>query len=73
VASATTAGLYAQIIGTWTNGADIITATIPAGRFDDMKFGGDRGSSTQTLTGKVEWNATNSPVTIAYTTTDTTP
>jgi hypothetical protein len=34
VASATVAGLYSQIIGTWTNGADIITATIPAPRFD---------------------------------------
>lgn len=73
VASATTAGLYAQIVGTWTNGTDIIAATIPAGRFDDMVFGGDRGASEQTLSGKVEWDRTNSPVSVAYTTGDSTP
>lgn len=73
VASTTQAGLYATIVGTWTNGTDVITATSPAGRFDDMAFGGDRGSSTQTLSGKVEYDGTNSAVSVAYTTSDSTP
>ncbi len=73
VAATTVATAEVQIIATWTNGTDIVTVTVPVSRFDDFEFGGDRGSSTQSLSGKVEWNATNSPVTVAYTTSDTTP
>lgn len=73
VASTTASGAVAQIIGTWTNGADIISATVPVSRFDEIEFGGDRGSSKQTLSGAIEWNLSASPVTVAYTTSDATP
>lgn len=73
VHSSTVAGLSAQIVGTWTNGADIITVTIPGARFDELGFGGDRGALNQELSGVVEYDGTNSPITIAYTTSDTTP
>lgn len=67
------ASLSAAVVGTWTNGTDIITATIPAARFDDIAIGGDPGGATQSLTGVGEYDGTSSPITIAYTTTDTTP
>lgn len=73
VHSTTVAGLSSQIIGTWTNGADIVTVTIPGPRFDEFSFGGDRGQAEQELTCAVEWDGTNSPLSIAYTTADTTP
>lgn len=73
VAATAAATASVQVIATWTNGADIVTVTVPVARFDGFEFGGDRGSSTQSLSGVVEWNGTNSPVTVAYTTADTTP
>lgn len=73
VNSATVSGMSAALVGTWTNGADIVTVTVPGARFDDLDFGGDRGAATQTLTGVVEWDATNSPVSVAVTSGDSTP
>ncbi len=67
------ADLSAAIVGTWTNGTDIVTVTVPAGRFDEFSFGGDRGGLTQELSGVIEYDGTNSPITIAYTTGDSTP
>ncbi len=72
VNSATVSGMSAALVGTWTNGADIVTVTVPAARFDDMDLGGDRGAATQKLTGVVEWDATNSPITVAVTSGDAT-
>lgn len=73
VHSATVAGMSAQIIGTWSSGTNTLVATIPGGRFDELSFGGDRGAIEQSLSGIVEFDGTNSGVTLAYTTPDTTP
>jgi len=73
VHSTTIAGMSAQIIGTWTNGTNTLVATIPGARFDDLAFQGERGAIEQALTGVVEFDGTNSGVTLAYTTADTTP
>lgn len=67
------ATLYAQVVGTWTNGANTLVVTVPALRFDDLAFAGDPGALKQTIKGEIEWNGTNSFVTVAYTTTDVTP
>lgn len=69
----TIAGMTAQIIGTWSNGTNQLVATIPGARFDDLSFAGDRGGIAQALTGVVEFDGTNSGVTLAYTTADATP
>lgn len=73
VHSTTVSGLYAEIIGTWTNGTDVFSATIPAGRFDDFDFGGEEMALEQSLSGVVEYNGTNSPVTLAVTSSEATP
>lgn len=73
VHTTTVASMYSQIIGTWTNGADVLTATISAPRFDEFSFGGEPGALEQELTGVIEGDGTNSPVTLAYTTGDSTP
>lgn len=69
----TLSSLSAQIVGTWTNGTNTLVATIPGARFDDLNLAGDRGGIEQALTGVVEFDGTNSGVTLAYTTADTTP
>ena len=73
VHSTTVSGMSAQIVGTWTNGADIISVTIPGARFDDFTFDGEAGGISQGLSGVGEYDGTNSPVTIAYTTSEATP
>lgn len=67
------ADLSAAIVGTWTNGTDVVTATIPAARFDDFDWGGEEFTIAQSLSGVIEYDGTNSPVTLAYTTADATP
>lgn len=80
-ASLTAAGALAEIKATWTGptliaGASYpkIEVTIPAGRFDTWTAaaGGAEGI-TQELSGVGRYNGSASPITIAYTTTDTTP
>lgn len=73
VHSTTVSGMSAAIVGTWTNGTSVVAVTMPAGRFDDLTLSGDEGESTQALTGVMEYDGTNSPITLAYTTTDATP
>lgn len=72
VHSTTVSGMSAAIVGTWTNGADIITATMPAARFDDISLSGDEGESSNVLTGVMEYDGSASPITLVYTTTDAT-
>ena len=67
------ADISAAIIGTWTNGTDVVTATIPAARFDDFDFGCEEFALEQSLSGVIEYDGTNSPVTLAYTTSEATP
>lgn len=73
VASTTVGGLSASIVGTWTNGTDVIAVTVPGARFDEFDFGGKVGNLNQGLKGIGEYDGTNSPITIAYTTADSTP
>lgn len=73
VHSTTVSGLSAAIVGTWTNGDDVIVVTVPAGRFDEFDFGGEEFALEQSLSGVIEYDGTNSPITIAYTTADATP
>ena len=61
------ASLSAQIILTATNGADLLTLTLPACRFDELSFGGDLGGLTQELGGVAEYDGTNSPYTLVVT------
>ena len=77
----TRAGVLAAIVGTWTGPTAItgavyptLTVTIPSARFDKWK-GAREGADAinQELSGEVRWNGTNSPVAIAFGTTDTTP
>lgn len=72
VHATTVSGMSAAIVGTWTNSTDILTVTIPAARFDALELSDDTGLS-QALTGVGEYDGTNSPITVAYTTADTTP
>jgi hypothetical protein len=71
--STTVAGASAQIVAAWTAGTSSLTITIPSARFDDFTFAGDPGSLEQNLSGIAEYDGTNSPMTIAYVTSDTTP
>jgi len=73
VHATTPSGLSASISAVWTNGASSLTATIPAGRFDEIEHGGDEGAVTQSFSGIGEFDGTNSPITLAYVTTDATP
>jgi hypothetical protein len=61
------ASLSAQIVLTATNGADLLTLTLPAARFDELSFGGDLGGLTQELGGVCEYDGTNSPYTLVVT------
>lgn len=72
VHSTTVSGMSAAIVGTWTNSTDILTVTIPAARFDELDLSDDTGLM-QALTGVGEYDGTNSPITVAYTTSDATP
>lgn len=72
VHATTVANMSASIVSTFTNGTDILTVTIPGARFDDLSLSDDTGLM-QELTGVGEYDGTNSPLTIAYTTADTTP
>lgn len=67
------ASLSAAIVGTWTNGSDIVTVTLPAGRFDEFSFGGERSGLKQELSGIAEWNGTDSPISVAVTSSQSTP
>jgi hypothetical protein len=79
--ASTRAGALATITATW-NGPTLLgstlypklTATIPAARFDEWK-GATEGADAieQELSGVVRYNGTNSPISIAYSTADTTP
>lgn len=73
VHATTIANMSASIVGTWTNGVDIIKATIPGARFDDFNFGGEAGGIMQELSGVGEYNGTDSPITLEYTTSDAAP
>ena len=73
VHSTTVAGLSAAIVATFTNGTDVIVATIPAARFDDFDWSGEEFAIAQSLSGVVEYDGTNSPITLAYTTSEATP
>lgn len=72
VHSTSVSGMSAAIVATFTNGTDIIVVTIPAGRFDEIELSDDTGLM-QELTGVGEYDGTNSPITVAYTTSDATP
>lgn len=67
------ADLSAAIVATFTNGTDIIAVTIPSARFDEFDFSGEEFGLAQSLSGVGEYDGTNSPITIAYTTADSTP
>lgn len=65
--------LSAAIVATYTNGTDVLSITIPGARFDDHSFAGEMGALEQDLSGLGEFDGTNSPITIAYTTSQSTP
>jgi hypothetical protein len=65
--------LSAAVVATFTNGSDIVTATIPGFRFDELSFSGDRGALKQELSGVAEWDGTNSPISLAVTSSQTLP
>jgi len=69
VHSTSVSGMSAAIVSTFTNGADIIVVNIPAGRFDKIALKDDTGLS-QELTGVGEYDGTNSPITVVYTSGD---
>lgn len=79
--SATAAGAVAQIIATYTGpiihaGATFpsLVITIPAARWDDVDITGSGPAALmQNVSGIGMYDGTNSPITVAYTTTDTTP
>lgn len=80
-AANTRAGALASIVGTWTGPTAIggttfpkLTVTIPAARFDEWS-GATEGTDAieQSLSGVVRYDGSNSPITIAYTSADTTP
>ena len=73
VHATTAASLSAAIVFTATNGTDVLTVTIPGARFDELSFGGDLGGLTQSLGGVGEYDGTNSPITVAVTSSQTTP
>lgn len=66
------ASTRAQIVATFTNGTDVISITLPAAEFDEVSLSGD-GGLMQELKGEATSDGTNSPITIAYTTSDVTP
>jgi hypothetical protein len=67
VHATTAASLSAAIVATFTNGADILTITIPSARFDDLSFGGDLGGLTQELSGVGEYDGSTTPITVVVT------
>jgi hypothetical protein len=79
--SATAAGALAQVIGTWTGpvlgGATTypsLAVTLPTARFDgDTPNVAGPGPLSINLKGRGLYDGTNSPVTLAYVTADTTP
>lgn len=80
-AATTAAGAVAELKATWTAPTLIgattypkIEVTIPVARFDEWSgaVGGAEGI-TQELTGVGRYDGTNSPISIAYTTLDSTP
>lgn len=80
VASATSAGALAAIVGTWTGPVmegtstfPLLRVTIPAGRFDGFSVSGGPEPLEQELTGKGLWNGTDSPVTLEYLSLDAAP
>lgn len=73
VHTTTASDLSAQIICTFTSSTDVLKVTLPAIRFDDLSFGGDPGGLTQQLGGVGEYDGTNSPVKIEYTSSQSTP
>lgn len=73
VHTAVKANIMATLSATWTSGTASLTASMPLARFDEFEFGGDAGALTQSLSGIAEGDTGVSPVTLVYTTTDTTP
>jgi hypothetical protein len=61
------ASLSAAIVATFTNGTDLVTITLPAARFDELSFGGDRGGLTQSLGGVAEYDGSTTPITVVVT------
>jgi hypothetical protein len=61
------ASLSAAFVLTATNGADVLSVTVPSLRFDDLSFGGDLGGLTQDLAAVGEYNGTDSPITVVVT------
>lgn len=80
VITTTNAGQYAQIIATvkaptliGLSSYPALTITIPAARFDEIDIDNSGfDPNMQTLSGVVRFDGTNSPVTVAYTTADST-
>lgn len=72
VYAATRAGTQAAFTGVWTAGASSLTCTIPSLRLDDLDLAGET-NLMQTVSGIGEFDGTNSAVSLAYLTTDTTP
>lgn len=76
VLSVTAAGAVAGIVATWTSptAGSTLVATIPAARFDEAPVVPDGAKIVeQTLTGKILFDGTASPLTLAYTTADVSP
>ncbi|NUO35886.1 MAG: hypothetical protein HOQ45_02410 [Nocardioidaceae bacterium] len=80
-ASNSRAGALAAITATWTGPVlagtttyPALTLTVPAGRFDEWS-GATEGTDaiSQSLSGVVRYDGTNSPVSISYKTADSTP
>ncbi|HUF98857.1 MAG TPA: phage tail tube protein, partial [Ilumatobacter sp.] len=70
----TRAATIASVVGTWTNGADTFTVTLPSARFDDHNFSGEAGSLGQSITGVGEDDGTASaPIELKLVSTDVTP
>jgi hypothetical protein len=72
VYSLTQAGTQAAFTGTWTAGTSSLVVTIPALELDEFSADDDTGLM-QELSGVGLFDGTNSVVSIAYTTADTTP
>lgn len=68
----TQAGTQASFSGVWTAGTASLTATIPSVRLDELDLGGEV-NLTQSISGVGEYDGTNSVVSLAYVTSDTTP
>lgn len=78
VVSTTTSGQYAQIVIAiagptliGTSSRPSLTITIPAARFDQVSIDNGMDPTMQTLSGVARFDGTNSPITLAYVSADT--